>query len=668
MEHHNYPLILFIFECNEKPTTFMKENILSRLLWSAVLGLGMGWLAGTVEFLVSGRDRVVGGGKEALISIIYVSSFYSFVWLVIIMLFSFLILLLSYLTRQRQGFSEKFLDLKSHLLGAGVTLFFYVYFLMPINNRLLPPARDPKSIIGNLLFIIICMMFSFLLYYIFLMLSVRVKSMKLSGVFRYLAILLSLVAIINILVTLLSSPKDWLVSGENEKLRADAAPGDFNAVLITIDALRADHLSCYGYHRSTPVIDSLARAGSLFEHAISQAPWTFPSFISMMTSLYPETISNCERVALDPARTTLAEVLSANGVGTAAFLSNPCLVNLYNVTQGFDYVSHAYQQPVFMQNIVGSKLYDIIGEINAKLFLREDAEILVERALSWLEKNKDGRFFLWIHFIEPHVPYGDPWNNLWPSDPAYHGKIGRGWDEFEKFYEGRTKLNDADISHLKFLYDGDIHYVDYHLEGFFNYLKQQNLWDKTLIILTSDHGEEFLEHGRLIHGIGAHAELVRVPLIIKLPGQNEARTIPGQVQLLDLAPSVLDVFGLPPAKDMMGRSLLPVIGGQERDPRPAFSSCSYLGHRIISIRYENYALIYNEDKNSFRVYDIETDPLELRNIYETQRGKSDLLWKMLESHRQRNLTLSGQLEKIWESKKSPRFGYGQKAPAGARIH
>lgn len=240
---------------------------------------------------------------------------------------------------------------------------------------------------------------------------------------------------------------------------------DWNVVLISIDTLRADHLGAYGYERNTSShIDDLAAQGVLFMEHIAPASSTLPSHASMFTSLNPfahkAELSNTN-IPLDRKLTTLTEVLKNENFATVAFTGGSQLASEYGLGQGFD-----------IYNDEGGGI-----------------EKVLDKTLSWLRKNKDQRFFLFFHTYETHHPYTppEPYNSLFY--PEYNGKLGKNISIETLFdiNEGRLKIDKNDINHIISIYDGEIAYMDEKLNLLFNELKVLGLWDKTLIVFTSDH-------------------------------------------------------------------------------------------------------------------------------------------------------------------------------------
>lgn len=364
---------------------------------------------------------------------------------------------------------------------------------------------------------------------------------------------------------------------------SSASLSDRNVILISIDTLRADHLSCYGYSRSTsPNIERLAEDGVIFLNARSQAPWTLPSHASMFTSLYPTSHGarfSSQHVPivdkLDDAHVTIAEMVLATGYRTAAYTSTFWLSEPWGLLQGFsefrmDPVSHTATQ-------------------------------LIDQGIRWIAADERRPFFLFLHFFDVHNYKSLPQFDGMYQDSGYNGKL-RG-QELLTSMNGYYNLSDADLAYLKAKYDGALSYVDYELGRLFTWLRSEGLYDRTLIVVTADHGEEFWEHGRTGHGFTLYDEIIHVPLIMKLlpEARIDRRKIHENVGLIDIMPTLLGYLGLPRPSFMEGLSLRPLIEGRVLPSRALFAEDTY---------YLNaYAII----QNGYKYIDNQVPPSEILN-------------------------------------------------------
>ncbi len=390
-------------------------------------------------------------------------------------------------------------------------------------------------------------------------------------------------------------------------------------VLLTIDTLRADRLSCYGYTRSrTPHTDELASQGVRFEEVIAQSPWTLPSIASLFTGTYP-TVNGVvsARNRLDGARVTLAEVLRSAGYHTQAFISNGWLQEPFGLDQGFTGYYHESHRPPYywlssmmMVRVVRS----LFSGIQETMSYSSGAH-LTDLACRWLRERDDSAFFLWIHYLEPHDPYAPPhpFNQTW--DTGYRGRWFYRSGLLQKFRTGLW-LTAAEKTHLEALYDGEVRFVDHCVGRVLEALKDANLDRRALVVVTSDHGEEFWEHGNVSHGHSLYQELLHVPLIMRFPDRLPAGTVvSGRFRLMDLAPTLLGLLGVRNPPEMQGANLAPYVSAGAID-----TSLTSFGEALIyygeqkALLGERWKLIYDPDSGNRELYDLEEDPEERFNV------------------------------------------------------
>jgi len=389
-----------------------------------------------------------------------------------------------------------------------------------------------------------------------------------------------------------------------EKKKKYAKP---NVILISIDTLRADHLGCYGYSRNTtPNIDAFAENSILFKNAIAQAPYTVSSHMSMLTSLYPSfhKVNLIEMSRLHPAKQTLAEILYNNGYRTWAITGGGQVSSNYGFYDGFESFTE-YSPP------------------------HKDMELKVRETLDFLKREKNSQFFIFFHSYKPHAPYTPriPYNEMF--DSKYEGKITGSLTDIEDINSGKIQVDQADLDHIVALYDGEIREVDDQLGILFDYLKKEQLMENTLIIFTSDHGEEFNEHGLFgVHSHTLYDELLHVPLICRCPQVPSERTvIKEQVQSIDIFPTILQIADIQ-YKDVpiQGTSFLPLIKNQnlKRNPNIAFSERTPSDGRFLrSLRDSSQKYIFEEELKKGEIkhyyFDLINDPEEQFNLTLPQR-------------------------------------------------
>ena len=391
-----------------------------------------------------------------------------------------------------------------------------------------------------------------------------------------------------------------------------------NVILISIDTLRADHLGTYGYGRPvSPTIDALAADAAVFENAYASAPWTLPSHVSMLTGLACAGHHVYDEYArIDPRTVTLAEKMRAAGYETWAITSGGLVSALYGFAKGFD----EYRM-------------EFGGHVDPT-----QAEKAGREAVQWLERSADRPFFLFLHTYQVHIPYEspEPFGSQFLS-PGARWKVF----DFEKELGGLAgvfrPLNEADRANVVALYDAEIRYTDEtFIKPVLDALRQLGLYDRSLIIVTSDHGEEFYDHGGWEHTHSVYEELIRVPLIVKLPGsQFRGRRYSSIVRSIDIMPTVLDTFAVP-FKELYlnGESLWPVLRGKETADREFLSELSdnvfncripqrlalndgrmkvILNHPFRPDEW-NFFITKPPDIPALEIYDLDRDPGEKQNL------------------------------------------------------
>ncbi len=373
--------------------------------------------------------------------------------------------------------------------------------------------------------------------------------------------------------------------------RALAAPP--NLVMITIDTLRPDHLECYGYKSiRTPHINGLAADGILIENAYTPIPLTLPSHASIFTGTYPlfHGVRDFTGFTLSKQRTTLATMLQAAGYSTGAVVGSAVLESRWGLDQGFDF---------YYDNFPFSLTQDW------QPIAERTGDVVVREALGWLDGIKGKRFFLWVHLFDPHDPYSPP--------AAYDNQ-----------YRGRP-------------YDGEIAFTDEMVGRILGYLKQNNLYNRSLIVLLSDHGEGLGEHGEKYHGFFIYDSTLRIPLIFKLPGDVEFRgkRLAGPLRTIDIVPTVLQILGLSGrvrATEVQGRGAYSALLGKSSladlttQAEILLPFYHFDWSPLISLRRGRYKFI---DAPRPELYDTVADPGETRNLHSEQRAVAAQLKDLL---------------------------------------
>ncbi|MGA6984624.1 MAG: sulfatase-like hydrolase/transferase [Terriglobales bacterium] len=382
-----------------------------------------------------------------------------------------------------------------------------------------------------------------------------------------------------------------------------------NVVLITIDTLRADHVGCYGYKQiKTPNIDSLAADGVRFERAFAVVPVTLPSHSSMLTGTYPmfSGMHDFSGNKLSPLQPTLASVLKQAGYETGAVIGAAVLDSRFGLNQGFDFYYDHFE-------------FSRLDEANLDEMERP-GNIVADVALNWLEKEglkKDGpakegpgkdqpsknsqkKFFLWMHLYDPHFPYHPP-------------------EPYSREYAAQP-------------YDGEIAFADEQVGRLFRFLKENGLYQNTVIVLCGDHGESLGEHGEKTHGFFIYNATMHVPLIIRLPEKTVARTLADPVSLVDLMPTVLEAVGLQVPSQVQGRSLLREIRLDPSAPdAQANRERTLYGETFLPRIHFNWSELRGSENTKYHfieaprpeLYDLTKDPGETHNLFADKKAVAE---------------------------------------------
>jgi arylsulfatase A-like enzyme len=400
-------------------------------------------------------------------------------------------------------------------------------------------------------------------------------------------------------------------------------------ILIWADALRRDHLDAYGHSRPTaPTVRRLASEGALFSDCVAQAPWTKASGPSILASLYPTThgVTNIAD-RLPNSATTLAETFRDAGFATLGLISIPFVGRMTNLHQGFD----EFHEPT---------------SIPAREVSSKTARVLVDRLLPWIEAHRDVPFFVLLHVADAHPPFrpDPPYDTLW-ADAGHRGEherqaaavrpiianpISRRFGSATRDELVKASVDpDAYAAYERDWYDGSIRGLDAELGRLRERLTELGLDDRVVMAFTSDHGYEFLEHGRMFVGQSVYGELTNVPLIVWGPATVRAGTVVnGTVQLIDVMPTLLDLAGVRPPSGIQGRSLAVALRGGPSagrvPPRPAITEKHArrgtvgLGTSSDALFSDGWKLIQNTTRNpgtpEFELFDHRSDPLDRTDL------------------------------------------------------
>ena len=434
--------------------------------------------------------------------------------------------------------------------------------------------------------------------------------------------------------------------------------------MISIDTLRPDHLGCYGYYRNTsPNLDQLSKESIIFKNCYSTTSWTLPAHISLLTSLTPanhQVYFPYQKMQDDII--TLPYLLQNKNYYCVGFTGGGYLSADYGFGIGFDF----YNQ------------YTLRGDLSRRY---NEAEEIAQQAIEWIKANKDKKFFLFLHTYQPHDPYMN--ESSWGKIFLEKNFKWRGINLGEIFTKGvnrfNVKFSKKEIENIIALYDGEIRYTDEEfLKPLIKTLKNLGLYDNSIIVFTSDHGEEFYEHQAWLHDHSLYNEAIKVPLIIKFPNSlHKGKVIDQIVRLIDIMPTILDYINYPLNNyNFDGSSLLNIISGK-REYRSFLCDLALRDFReeypaIIAANKDNLKLIINKKIhspypqqisvpfNDYRIelYDLSKDPNEKNNIAQQKEYKEiiidlikmiDKYYQLVDKKRTETINLSEQLKERLKS-------------------
>jgi len=397
-----------------------------------------------------------------------------------------------------------------------------------------------------------------------------------------------------------------------------------NVLVYVLDALRADHVSCYGYERgTTPRIDEVADEGIVYRNAFSPATWTKPVGASILTGAYPPVHGTRSREDVFNADITrLPEVLAPHGIYSVGFSTMGNVSESLGYGRGFDEYHDLYKDPeiVKRRKTQDTDSEELDHEAADEIALPR-AEDLSEHVIDWLKQNTDTDFFAFCWSIEPHIPYDPPDGHRQFVDPEYDGPVD---GERESLSAVKT---DADLAHLKALYDGEIAYNDFEFGRIIETLKQLGIYDETAIVVLGDHGDAFNEHGQLTHGHLPYDELAQVPLILKPAAAHdvESQSISELCSLVDVAPTIMAACGIDEQPEtVQGRPLLPY--GPRGSSAPVFSE---------TVLRDVYPAFYSVRTEAWKYMEVDEPDRDLGTIVDTikQVSQRGLIWEILRNPR-----------------------------------
>ncbi len=524
------------------------------------------------------------------------------------------------------------------LVAFNIILSILIYLTLPVNS-VMPYLL---SMMGILLMILLILLS--LAGYVVMVILVRWASERLGA--RLKVVLGSVIMTLGLVM---------VATGYGVRVAYELGPlwgGDDqrpNVIIISVDTLRKDHLSCYGYEGcNTPNIDEFSEKSVVFENCIAPSPHTVPSMASLLTGVYP-TVHGCRHFPLIPINEdikVLSQILKPYGYQTEFYTANPALNPTRGFKRGFDY----YQSWSFTGDLsyyLPQRVFVIVNKM--LLFKRVETRVKYSDTTEWLrgkvtpclkKLSNYSPFFLWFHFLDPHAVYLPPQHFI----PAKEDEQRRLGSIKYKVEEGGYQK--SEVLDIVKLYDGEIQYVDNTLGDLFRRIEELGLFNDTIIVLTADHGEEFWEHDAFGHGHCLYPEVIRIPLMIYLPPPmgSVCGRIYDYVSLVDIAPTILDLLGLPGGEGMGGRSMLKFIESCGSSPDGGGSVSDYTvfsefiqGRFVVEgldgekkgVYKDGYHLIYTIASGEKELYELKSDPGEFLDISEEDEETTGRLYSEL---------------------------------------
>jgi len=383
------------------------------------------------------------------------------------------------------------------------------------------------------------------------------------------------------------------------------ATRDYNVVVVLLDAAAAGHFPFLGYVRDTaPNLARIAQESVVFEAAYAQASATPLSVLSLFTSRYP-ILEGTPEVQGEFGPTLPDQIPSMPHLVAPRFPQRVGFSANHWISDDFGY------GPGF------TEFHELTKVENDGVPGR--ANIVSDEVLSWLDRREDGQFFAYVHYYQPHAPYLPPEPHWSRFDPQMRGFIDATGSDLKPYREAIPPENIA--RNTVALYDGNISFVDEHVERVVRELQDRGLWDKTIFILLSDHGEAFWQHGSRGHGLRAYEEFIRVPLFIRIPGLSESsRRIQTPVELIDVLPTILDLADIPVGDSgLRGKSLVPLlVHGDRLDAAPTavYSRNHQVSQLELVMRMGRFKMIQQMDTRQIMLFDLANDPMERVDLFD----------------------------------------------------
>ncbi len=381
-----------------------------------------------------------------------------------------------------------------------------------------------------------------------------------------------------------------------------------NLIIVLVDTLRADHLGYHGYEVPTsPRIDALAKRSAVFMNHKSHSSRTGPSVASVFTGMHPRTHGVVNPLThfdakgtLSSSQVTLAEILEGHGYRNFGFVGNPNVSPRFGFSQGFE-------------------RYEFLTSGTASAITRRADETM--KAM----KSERAPFMIYLHYMEPHSSYEAPapYHEFFAS-PKYDGPVTGAHRQLDRIVAGKMRLSPPDLKQLVALYDQEIRYFDAHFENLLAAVERHGFDRRTIIVFISDHGEEFLDHGSVLHGYTLYEEQLHVPFFIYDPRRKDSVRIDAETRHVDFLPTILDLLDIETKRPVQGVSLVPWINGKTKASAsgPVFAQVTLRAVKtvdVVSFSTDGWKLIVNKvPKPSYELFRLADDPGERKNLHKAQ--------------------------------------------------
>ena len=409
---------------------------------------------------------------------------------------------------------------------------------------------------------------------------------------------------------------------ESKRENTEGAESQRSVLLVLIDTVRADKLGCYGSELgATPNIDEFAARSVLFESAYAHAPWTLPSIASIFTSLFPPQHGAGGRfpdfTVLTPGAPTVAEQFRRAGFATGAIVNVDFLTETFKMTRGFA---------------------DVDAEFYGNNIDLRNATKTTDAALAWLQKHRGDRFFLLVHYFDPHLVYNPPAKYrrrfAAPEDREDTGWVFGTRKSMIDYRRGSLSFDDATIRRAEKLYHGEVAYTDHEVGRLLRGLRELGIEASTVTALTADHGEEFLDHGGFEHGHTLFNELVHVPLIIHTGAGTVPRRMKEVVGHIDLAPTLCELAGIASSPTFLGRSLIPHLRGEPEADHPVYIEGNFWGEPTVGFVEGGRKLIVQRGQKA-QMFHLAVDQQEETDVRGSDPERANYMLQRLKTLRDR---------------------------------